>query len=435
MIYFCFNKTGNMESVNSQLSIILPIVCIVVIFFAIYFYYSGRIKILKREIRHGNTMKDFLNSELLKERAILDEEKKKVEYYSQNNTVLKTEYKNLEEKYNELANNKEQQFQIFENIAHRILKSQSLSMADYQTKGIQNVLNPLKERIKSFEEKIEKSNLDSVKRHQSLKEQIKFLSAKSDKVALDANNLAQALKGNYKQQGNWGELILESILDKSGLQKDREYFVQVSKRDSNGKLLRPDVVIELPDSKKLIIDSKVSLSAFSRIIGADSEEEAIVHKNAHLLALRQHIDGLSKKNYHDLYHIQSPDFVMMFIPIDTAFIAALEMDSNLYNYAFDKNIVIVTSSTLLATLKTVETMWRNDKQKRHAVEISVEAGKMYDKFVNFLEDMKRLGHQIQTTQNTYNDSMKKLSTGSGNLIRKAEKVRDLGAKANKKLIV
>jgi len=420
---------------EDQYLILWPILSAFVTATSLYFYFSGKSQLYKRELVHANSVKDILTAELAQEKAFLKDEKEKVNYYLQQYSVVKTEYKNLRAKHDDLTKNNEQQIQKFENIANRILKTQSISIADYQAKGINDVLGPLKDRIKRFEEKVDQSNMDSVKRHQSLKEQIKFLSAKSERVALDANNLAKALKGNYKQQGNWGELILESILDKSGLQKDREYFVQVSERTEEGKLLKPDVVIELPDSKKLIVDSKVSLSAFNQIVNAESDEEALLHKHAHLLALRNHIDGLAKKNYHDLYKIESPDFVMMFIPIDTAFIAALEMDNNLYNYAFDKNIVIVTSSTLLATLKTVETMWRNDKQNKHAIEISTEAGKMYDKFVNFHEDMKRLGSQMQTAQNTYNDSMKKLSNGSGNLIKRAENVRSLGAKANKKIVV
>jgi DNA recombination protein RmuC len=420
---------------EDQYVILMPVLSALIVASCLYFYFTGQAKLLKRELSHVNSVKDILTAELTQERTIVREEKEKVSYYLQEYSIIKTEYKNLRAKYEDLLSNNDQQIQKFENIANRILKTQSISMADYQAKGMQDVLSPLKERIKRFEEKVDQSNMDSVKRHQSLKEQITYLSAKSDKVANDANSLAKALKGNYKQQGNWGELILESILDKSGLQKDREYFVQISERTDEGKLLKPDVVIELPDSKKLIVDSKVSLSAFEQIVNAESDEEALVHKHAHLLAVRNHIDGLSKKNYHDLYKIESPDFVMMFIPIDTAFIAALEMDNNLYNYAFDKNIVIVTSSTLLATLKTVETMWRNDKQNKHALEISSEAGKMYDKFVNFHEDLKRLGVQMQTAQNTYNDSMKKLSNGSGNLIKRAEKVRSLGAKANKKIVV
>lgn len=407
----------------------------IILLFTLYVFYSGRVKLLLAQLEHERQQASLLKVEFDQERKIVADEKLKVQRFIEENTLLKADLKHLQEKYENLVSDNDQQIQKFENIANRILKSQSESIVNYQNKGMQDILNPLKERIQRFEEKIDKTNVDSVERHQSLKEQIKYLSERSEKVAHDANNLAKALKGNYKQQGNWGELILESILDKSGLQKDREYFLQVSERNEEGKLYKPDVVIELPDGKKLIVDSKVSLVAFDKLVNADSDEEAAVHKSAHLLALRNHIDGLSVKNYHDLYHIESPDFVMMFIPMDTAFIAALEVDNNLYNYAFDRNIVIVTSSTLLATLKTVETMWRNDKQNKYALEISVEAGKMYDKFVSFVNDMNKLGTQIKTTQNTYNESMKKLTNGSGNLIKRAEHVKSLGAKANKKLAV
>ncbi|MBT8234437.1 MAG: DNA recombination protein RmuC [Saprospiraceae bacterium] len=422
-----------MEAADPQLIYLIPVLSATIIGVCIHFYYAGKIKVLIGDKKHAQSLSDLLRVELEQERSFLSEAKSKIEHYIGKSSAQEAELKHLNIKYQNLLDDNDQHIQKFENIAHRILKSQSVTLNEYQTKGMHDILNPLKERIKVFEEKIEKSNLASVQRHQSLKEQIKYLSSKSDQVANDANNLAKALKGNYKQQGNWGELILESILDKSGLQKDREYFVQVAERNDNGKLLKPDVVIELPENKKLIIDSKVSLSAFSQIVNAESNEEAEIHKRNHLIAVRNHIDTLARKNYHNLYQIGSPDFVMMFIPIDTAFIAALDMDSNLYNYAFDKNIVIVTSSTLLATLKTVETMWRNEKQNKHAIEISVEAGKMYDKFVNFLEDMKKLGTQMQTAQNTYQESMKKLSFGNGNLIKRAEKVRSLGAKNNKKI--
>ena len=232
-------------------------------------------------------------------------------------------------------------------------------------------------------------------------------------------------------QGNWGELILESVLDKSGLEKDREYFLQQT-FDHEGKQVRPDVIIHLPDGKRLIIDSKVSLTAYEQMIRA--EDQAIkTFEKAHLLSVRKHIDGLSAKNYHDVYQIESPDFVLLFIPIDTAFASAIKADPGLYQYAFDKNIVIVTPSTLLATLKTVDSLWKNEKQQKHALDIATEAGKMYDKFVGLVEDLDKLGKQMDTARGTYHDSMKKLKEGSGNLVGRAEKIKALGAKANKKL--
>lgn len=342
-----------------------------------------------------------------------------------------SDYQNLLQRYQSEVTDADKKLHLFENIAHRILSKQSAEMDEKQKLGMKEVLEPLKERIKTFEDRIEKTNLETVQRHESLKEQMRFLYEKSDQVSKDANNLARALKGDYKKQGNWGELILESILDKSGLEKNREYFVQVSERNEHGQLYKPDVVIHLPDAKKLIIDSKVSLVAYENMINADDDNEQKLAHRAHVLAIKTHIDTLSHKNYHNLYKIESPDFVLMFIPIDTAFSAALQLDQNLYSYAFERNIVIVTSSTLLATLKTVESMWRNDKQNRYAMEIADEAGKMYDKFVGFVEDMDKLGKQMNTAQNTYHDSMKKLSTGTGNLVNRAENIKTLGAKTNK----
>lgn len=342
-----------------------------------------------------------------------------------------SDYQNLLQRYQSEVTDADKKLHLFENIAHRILSKQSAEMDEKQKLGMKEVLEPLKERIKTFEDKIEKTNLETVQRHESLKEQMKFLYEKSDQVSKDANNLARALKGDYKKQGNWGELILESILDKSGLVKNREYFVQVSERNDQGQLYKPDVVIHLPDAKKLIIDSKVSLVAYENMINADDDDTQKIAHRAHVLAITNHINTLSQKNYHDLYKVESPDFVLMFIPIDTAFSAALQLDPNLYTYAFDRNIVIVTSSTLLATLKTVESMWRNDKQNRYAMEIAEEAGKMFDKFVGFAEDMDKLGKQLNTAQNTYHDSMKKLTTGTGNLVNRAEYIKSLGAKTNK----
>lgn len=321
----------------------------------------------------------------------------------------------------------------FENLANRVIDQQSKSLFQRQSKDMMEILNPLKSKIRDFEEKVEKSNLDAVKRHESLKTQIKFLSEKSEKVSQDANNLAKALKGDFKKQGHWGELILESILDKSGLEKDREYFVQESGKNSEGHTMRPDVVIKLPDNKVMIIDSKVSLAAYSEYVNAESDDIKKEKQRLHHYAMKNHIDSLSTKRYTDLYKIESPDFVLMFVPIDTALSTALEFNSELYNYAFDKNVVIVSSSTLLATLKTVESMWRNDKQNRFAMTIAEEAGKMYDKFAGFLKDMEKLGNQIQTVQNTYQDSMKKLSTGTGNLINRADRIKQLGAKTSKNI--
>jgi DNA recombination protein RmuC len=321
----------------------------------------------------------------------------------------------------------------FRNIAQELLEEKTKSFAIAQKKDLSEVLNPLKERIQIFENKVEATNKESIARHSSLKEQIIHLSDLNQQMSNEAKQLTNALKQDNKVQGNWGELILESILDKSGLEKDREYHVQLSLSTDEGKTYRPDVIIDLPDNKKIIIDSKVSLTAYDQLVNADTDENLDMNLAAHCLSLKKHIDGLAAKNYHDLYRIESPDFVMMFVPIETAFSIALRKDAKLYTYAFEKNIVIVTPSTLLATLKTVETIWRNDKQHRNALQIATEAGKMYDKMVALVEDLQKIGQRLGQTQESYQEAMKKLYTGKGNLIRRTEKLKQLGAKANKSL--
>jgi len=383
-----------------------------------------------------NTLIDnnkFLHSELTQEKELLTAEREQKSELKLDIAGLESELKNIRDRFFEYRNDLESQDARFKVLANQILDEKSKRFDEQQKKGIHDLLEPLKDKISAFEEKVDKTNIASAQRHASLKEQVSFLSAHSDKVARDANNLAKALRGDFKKQGNWGELILDSILEKSGLVKGREYFTQNSKRNDDGKLQRPDVIIDTPQGKKIIIDSKVSLNAYNGIIAAEDEETAILSKRAHVIAVKKHVDDLSAKNYHDLYKHESPDFVMMFIPIDTAFSAALEHDPDLYNYAFEKNIVIVSASTLLATLKTVESMWRNDKYNKNAMAIASEAGKMYDKFVGFTEDMERMGQQLDTVKTTYNTSVKKLSLGQGNLIKRAERIKALGAKANKTL--
>lgn len=321
----------------------------------------------------------------------------------------------------------------FAALANQMLEEKSKQFDEQNKKGIAEVLSPLKEKIKSFEEKVEVTNKESIARHSSLKEQISGLRSLNEKMSQEAINLTNALKQDTKAQGNWGELILESILEKSGLVKDREFFIQRSLKNDGGKTLRPDVIIELPKNKKIIIDSKVSLKAYEQIINADDESNQNAALKAHLSSIKNHIDGLASKNYHNLYQIDSPDFVLMFVPIETAFSIAINKDKDLYAYAFNKNIVIVTPSTLLATLKTVESLWQNEKQQKYALEIATEAGKMYDKFVNFVSDLETIGQRINQSQSAYQDTIKKLQTGNGNLISKAEKIKSLGAKTTKSL--
>ncbi|MGB1284664.1 MAG: DNA recombination protein RmuC, partial [Polaribacter sp.] len=244
-------------------------------------------------------------------------------------------------------------------------------------------------------------------------------------------NLTKALKGNTKVQGNWGELVLERVLEKSGLEKDREYFVQQSFTNDEGKRALPDVVIHLPDGKKMIVDSKVSLNAYEQFVNSEEEDAKEQFLKNHIASLKRHVEQLSEKKYEDLYKIESPDFVLLFIPIEPAFAIALNSDNSLYNKAFEKNIVIVTPTTLLATLRTIDTMWNNEKQQRNAIEIARQAGALYDKFDGLLKDLIGVGKKIDASKTDYNAAMNKLFEGKGNLINSVEKLKKMGAKAKK----
>ena len=348
-------------------------------------------------------------------------------------TQIETQHKNLQERFTEQITERKNDQERFEIIANRVLEQKAEKFDQQHKSGIKEILEPLKEKIKSFEERVERTNIDAVERHSALRNQIKHLSELNEKITHEAHNLTRALKSDTKKQGNWGELILESILDKSGLEKGREYHVQKSLNNEQGKRVQPDVIIDLPDSKKIIIDSKVSLTAYERFINSEDQKESETAIKEHLISMKKHIDELSAKCYHDLYTIDSPDFVLLFVPIETAFSAVLKYDDKLYDYAFEKNIVIVTPSTLLATLKTVDNLWKNEKQNKNAMQIAVEAGRMYDKFVLFIDDMEKMGKQLDTLRTTYHDSMNKMSSGKGNLLNRAEKLKKLGAKANKSI--
>ena len=321
----------------------------------------------------------------------------------------------------------------FEILANKVLDAKSEKFDKQQKKSLEQTLNPLKEKIKSFEEKVESNIKESIARHSSLKTQILSLKELNEKITNETNNLTKALKGDSKTQGNWGELILESILERSGLEKDREYFIQNSFVNENGQRQRPDVIINLPQDKKIIVDSKASIKAYEQLINTTDPEEQESMLKAHGLSIKNHIDSLAAKIYHELYKMSSPDFVLMFLPMDTAFSAALRYNANLYSYAFDQNIVIVTPSTLLAPLKTVDTLWKNEKQQLHAIEIADEAGKMYDKFAALIDDLVQLGKKLDQTKDHYHDSMKKLHTGRGDLITRAEKLKKLGVKVKKEI--
>jgi DNA recombination protein RmuC len=346
-------------------------------------------------------------------------------------------YKSQQEKIQEQKIEVDQiriQFQKeFENVAEKLLKEKSKEFIDVNRTNLDIILNPLKENLKAFEDKVDKVyNMEAAERN-TMKGVITQLMELNKQISDEAQNLTKALKGDNKKQGNWGEVILERVLERSGLVKDQEYRLQASLIGIDGSRLQPDVVIDLPDEKHLIIDSKVSLIAYERLVNCETEDERKLYSKAHVESIRNHVQGLSSKNYHDLYQINSPDFVLLFIPIESSFSFAVQLDSELFSDAWDKRVVIVSPSTLLATLRTIASIWKQERQNRNVLEIARLSGAMYDKFVGFVNDMEGIGKNIKLSQNAYDNAINKLTEGNGNLTKTAEKIKSLGAKANKQL--
>ncbi|MGH1384114.1 DNA recombination protein RmuC [Kordia sp.] len=366
----------------------------------------------REEIRRE---KDFLNVELARKNS---------------------EFENLQkqniERDQSLKQQQEQLRKDFELLATKILDEKSSKFTEQNKENIKNILTPLQEKIQHFEKKVEDSQKENISIHSALREKLSELSKANIQISQEAVNLTKALKGDSKMQGNWGELVLERVLEKSGLEKDREYVVQQNFTRDDGSRVLPDVVINLPNNKKMVIDSKVSLTAYERYVNSEYEERDNNLKE-HLTSIKRHVDQLSAKKYEDLYEIESPDFVLMFIPIEPAFAIAVNEDSTLYSKAFEKNIVIVTPTTLLATLRTIDTMWNNEKQQRNAIEIARQAGSLYDKFEGFMNDLIGIGKKIDATKSDYSAAMNKLFEGRGNIIKSIEKIKKMGAKAKKSL--
>lgn len=393
---------------------------------------------LKQEKEHSfvQQKEDFIQrlNEQVKENSELRREK---EFSAIELAKKNEELKNLQIKLNE---NKEEVEKLqgkftkeFENLANKILDEKSTKFTEQNKENIKNILSPLQEKIQTFEKKVEDTQKESISMHSALKEQLSGLKELNAQMSKETINLTKALKGDSKTQGNWGELVLERVLEKSGLEKDREYFVQQSFTNEEGKRIMPDVVIHLPDNKKMIVDAKVSLTAYEQYINTEDDFEKERFVKEHVNSLKRHVEQLSEKRYEDIYKIESPDFVLLFVPIEPAFAVALNEDNTLYNKAFEKNIVIVTPTTLLATLRTIDTMWNNEKQQRNALEIARQAGALYDKFDGLLKDLINIGKKIDATKLDYSAAMNKLVEGRGNLISSVEKLKKMGAKTKKAL--
>ena len=344
---------------------------------------------------------------------------------------LDSERKQVQHRIDSLNEAKEALTNQFKNLANEILEDKTKKFTEQNAQQLDILLKPLQTKLAEFREQVSNSYEKESRERFALKHEIERLANLNLKMSDEARSLTNALKGDSKIQGNWGELVLESILESSGLRKGEEYLVQDSHTQADGSRLQPDVIIKLPEGRYLVIDSKVSITAYARHTEAASTDEADKELLAHIQSIRQHIQGLSGKNYAGIADIASVDFVLMFIPIEPAFLSALKSAPNLYQEALSKNIVLVCPSTLMATLRTVAHLWRQDQQNKNAMEIARQCANLYDKFVGFVEDLEQIGKRLDQAQSSYHDAFNKLKTGKGNLIKAAEKVKELGVKPNK----
>ena len=390
--------------------------------------------IAKSKFGSGNS---FLNQQLQKNESELSAERDKVLKLNSELSAINSDYKNLQER---LAEQKSEIEELqnkftkeFENLANKILAEKSETFTKQNKENLDQILKPLGERIKDFEKKVEEVYVNDSKDRSGLSEQLKTLFELNQKMTKEAANLTNALKGETKTQGNWGEFVLENLLENSGLVKDREYFVQESIKTDDGRRLQPDIIVKLPEDRSVIIDSKVTLVAYEKFNSSEDKGEKERALKEHILSIKNHYKDLSSKNYHNLYGIDSLDFVFMFLPIEPAWSLAFQSDNGLFQEAFERKIAIVSPTMLLINLKMIASLWRRENQNKNAIEIARLSGALHDKFVNFVNDLQAIGDRIKQSQDSYEDAMKKLKTGRGNLISSSDKIRKLGAKASKNL--
>jgi DNA recombination protein RmuC len=396
-----------------------------------------QLKEISLETARAKEGKLLLEKSLMESKEELSSERKKSEELTKQVTQAVTDNKNISVRFGEQKIEMEEMNKRltseFQNIANSILDEKTKKFTEQNKSNLDQLLSPLKTQIQDFSKKVEDTYNKESRESFSLKEEVRKLQEQNIRISDEANNLTKALKGDTKKQGNWGEVVLEKILERSGLEKDREYKVQVVTQNADGDTIKPDFIVYLPDDKHIIIDSKVSLTAYEALVNSESDEEKEKFKKDHVLSLRNHIKLLGEKNYQSAEVFDSPELVLMFVPIESSFGMAIQADQDLWDFAWQKKIVIVSPSTLLATLVTIASIWKHEKQTRNAMEIAKQGGALYDKFVGFVEDLIKVGNSIKTSQQSYEDAMKKLSTGSGNLVKRVDDIKKLGAKASKNL--
>lgn len=399
-------------------------------FAAGYFFGKSGVTRLEEQNDALNNRQVEISERLEKETERAGEAEKQLAELNADHRNLKERLDEQKKEFEELQERFKEQF---ENLANKILDEKSAKFTEQNKEKLDQLLKPLGEKIEEFRKRVEETHREDLKGRSSLEQQLKSLQELNQQMTDEAKNLTKALKGDSKKQGNWGEVILQRILEKSGLTKGREYEIQQSSTTEDGRRLQPDVVVHLPDEKRLIIDSKVSLTAYERLSSEEDDELREKALKDHVNSVRSHVKNLRSKDYQKLYEGNSPDFVLLFIPVEPAFAAALQADSEIYYDAFEQNIVIVSPSTLLATLATIDNIWKQEYQSKNAMEIAKRGGALYDKFVLFVDSMQEIGQRINQTQKSYDDAMGRLSTGSGNVMRQVEMLRKLGANASKKL--
>ncbi len=392
---------------------------------------------LQEKARQSEKQMIELKQSLAEKEAVIDALHRDLSDHKSNVTELETrmaaERQAAVEKLALLDEAKTKLGNEFKLLANQIFDEKGKAFSAQNQSSLGEILKPVQSELQSFRDRIETVHKEDVEARGSLKEQLLNLQRLNKQMNDEARNLTRALKGDKKMQGDWGELILETVLEQSGLRKGKEYETQGGFRDDGGNLRKPDVILNLPDGKHMIIDSKVSLVAYNEFMAADDEQIREQALTAHVQSVRNHIDELSGKDYSSLIGLKAPDFVFMFMPIEAAFMAAFQTDEKLFSRAFERNIVVVTPTTLLATLRTVENIWRYERQNENAKRIADKAGSVYDKLRGFLEDFEKIGTQLTTVQKSYDGARNKLTRGHGNLIRQAEGFVELGVKIKKQL--
>jgi DNA recombination protein RmuC len=385
--------------------------------------YEEKINGLSLSLEDGRRSIDLKEKEIIELNRQLSAKESDYRHLSEKLAEQKDEIEKIQEKFKE----------EFRNLANDILEEKTKKFTDQNTTRLNEILNPLSQKIREFEKKIEETYDKETQQRISLKEEVKRLAELNLIVSKEASNLTKALKGETKTQGNWGEVILESILEQSGLVKNREYFIQPSYTVESGKRLQPDVVVTYPGDRSVVIDSKVSLTAFERFISSETDKEQEQALKEHLVSVRNHIRELADKNYQDILQLQTLDFVMMFLPVEPAYHVAIQEDPGLWNFAYEKRILLISPTNLIAALKMVESMWRQEYQSKNVLEIARQSGALYDKFEGLISDLKDLGKRLDSAQSHYSTAMNKLSEGKGSLVSRVEKIKRLGAKTKKSL--